>query len=236
MTAPSSSSKFEQRFYRQARRLWRFLTFLGLFRVNIIGIERVPTKGAAIVAGNHPSEYDPGVAAWALSGIPRIDLTFLAKSTLFHQPILGWLLRKLKQIPVKLCGVPEPGAVIEAGMVVLDKERLVVLFPQGGVEKPGTAKRWKSGAACLAIMADVSIIPMALIDTRRVRVPGMFILRWAPWRRVTIIFGEPIGLSTIKHADAAVFDHRSSDQLMAALTELLRSRIEGLIATHLEGV
>src|ERR1700750_1052420 len=57
----------------------------------------VPASGPLIFVLNHPNGLiDPGLVFAAL---PR-RISFLAKSTLFPLPVIGWLLRTVEALPV----------------------------------------------------------------------------------------------------------------------------------------
>lgn len=66
-------------------------------RIEAKGAERVPEKGALIFVLNHPNGLiDPALVFVAL---PR-PVSFLAKSTLFDLPVIGFLLRTLEALPL----------------------------------------------------------------------------------------------------------------------------------------
>ena len=78
-----------------------FMNLVG--RYTIVGGDNVPRSGAVIIAPNHHSEIDPlvlGLAVWKTGRAPR----YLAKASLFDVPVLGWALRKSRQIPVHRSG------------------------------------------------------------------------------------------------------------------------------------
>ncbi len=75
----------------------RFALRIFFRRVEVAGLERVPRRGATIFVLNHQNGLvDP---AFLLCYAPR-PVSFLAKSTLFKTPMLGFLVRALDAIPV----------------------------------------------------------------------------------------------------------------------------------------
>ncbi len=64
------------------------------FRIQVDGIRNIPRKGTFIIAPNHISFLDP-VAAGAF--VPR-NLYYMARDTLFDIPLLGALIKTLRQI------------------------------------------------------------------------------------------------------------------------------------------
>src|SRR5215468_992851 len=63
-------------------------------------MDRIPTTGGVIIAANHMSEFDPLVVAHFVYDSGRWP-QFLAKSTLFKVPVLGSLIKAVRQIPVE---------------------------------------------------------------------------------------------------------------------------------------
>jgi 1-acyl-sn-glycerol-3-phosphate acyltransferase len=64
------------------------------------GMENIPATGGVIIVPNHASHFDPLVVAhyiYAAHRWPR----FLGKASLWKVPVLGFLLRKVQQIPVE---------------------------------------------------------------------------------------------------------------------------------------
>ncbi|MCA1558637.1 MAG: 1-acyl-sn-glycerol-3-phosphate acyltransferase, partial [Acidobacteria bacterium] len=66
-------------------------------RIETSNVERVPMTGPLIFVLNHPNGLiDPALVFCAL---PR-RVSFLAKSTLFRLPVLGYLMRVLEALPI----------------------------------------------------------------------------------------------------------------------------------------
>ena len=80
-----------------AVRLVRFLVGLFFRRVEVSGVERVPTTGGGILIAWHPNGLvDP---ALIISGFPR-RVVFGARHGLFAWPIVGRLMRALGTVPI----------------------------------------------------------------------------------------------------------------------------------------
>ena len=62
------------------------------FRWYIEGLEHLPRKGAAILAINHIAYLDPLAAAYVVDKVKRTP-RFLAKSELFDDKRIAWILR-----------------------------------------------------------------------------------------------------------------------------------------------
>jgi 1-acyl-sn-glycerol-3-phosphate acyltransferase len=149
--------------------------------LQIRNAERLPLSGAAIVAANHVSNFDPLVVAAAA---PR-QMCFLAKVELFHVPILSFLLRRVNAIPIRRHAA-DRGALL-AAIAALQAGRALLLFPEGTRSKSGEIQEGKRGAAMLAVKNRANVIP--------VHVSGTFRIWPHLWRRrVVVRFGKPLDI------------------------------------------
>ena len=126
-----------------------------LARIEIVGGEKLPRKGAYVLAPNHYSEIDPlivAVAVWRLGRAPR----FMAKESLFRVPVLGWALRATGMVPVARASTSSGAAqTIEASRRLVDEGRGVIVYPEGTLTRDPDMwpMRGKTGAARLALAA-----------------------------------------------------------------------------------
>jgi 1-acyl-sn-glycerol-3-phosphate acyltransferase len=101
------------------------------------------------------------------------------------------------------------------GVKTLQAGLPLVLFPEGGRAEMGEMTPFQSGAAFMAIKAQVPIVPLALIGTYELLPIHTYFLQPRPLK---IVAGEPIstlGLST-READAL------TERIFAAISELYR--------------
>lgn len=148
-----------------------------LWRYRVSGRWKVPRTGPLLIVSNHPSWYDP----LSVGGVMPRRIWFLAKRELFKWPILGGLCRLTGQIPVRR-GASDRAA-LEKALAYLKQGRVVMIFPEGRVEKREMLLPAHTGAAMLALRSGATILPIAHTGTRRV------LHAWFP--RVCIEFGEP---------------------------------------------
>lgn len=149
------------------------------------GLDRVPAEGPLIVAGNHLSYIDPfahGLFVVHAGRRPR----FLAKQELFDLPLIGYVLRRAGQIPVRR-GTGDQAPLVGAADA-LDRGEVVVVYPEGTTTttnpdfSPGPAK---TGAVRLSLMTGVPILPVATWG-------GQYV--WRKSGRQSLAFGRPIWL------------------------------------------
>lgn len=171
-----------------------------LFRLEVRGRARVPREGGLIVVANHISHLDPPLLAAAL---PR-PVDYLAQAELFHGRFWSWVFGQLRAIPIHRAN-PERASVREAARR-LKEGRCVGIFPEGGIRLGresvlGGAPRMEAGAAGLAMLTDVPVLPALIVGSREgYDWKGLLQLR-RPCVRVS--FGEPFRLTSAASREAA---------------------------------
>jgi 1-acyl-sn-glycerol-3-phosphate acyltransferase len=180
------------------------------------------TPGGIVVAPNHLSWFDPLVIAYALWANDRPP-RFLAKEAMFRIPVIGRIIDGAGQIRVYRESADAVQAVRDA-IRDAHKGECVVIYPEGTITKdpelwPMTAK---TGAARVALMSGVPLIPMAQWGAQEVMGPYRKEFRILPRKTMLIKFGQPIDLSDLR--DQPLNTETLSiagDRLMMAMTALL---------------
>lgn len=172
-----------------------------LYRIEIAG--RVP-PGACVVAANHESLLDAPLLALVT---PR-PLHFLAKVELWRYRPGAWLMDALGGIPIRrdrrdLLSVGRAEELLRAG-------ESVALFPQGRV----TGGAWTRGAARLALVTGVPIVPVRILGTARALTGRRIRLS-----KIRIVVGEPILVTPARPTVAAARE----------LTRELEARVDALL-------
>jgi 1-acyl-sn-glycerol-3-phosphate acyltransferase len=190
-------------------RVWaRTCVWISGSRLTIRGAENLRRYPLAVYAANHTSYMDTPVIFASLPFQFRI----LAKKELWSMPFIGWYLSRSGQIPV------ETGngtlSSLGAGVKALRAGMPLFVFPEGSRTPDGAMQPFLSGAAFLAIRAQVPLVPIALqgvynllpIHTRHFY-PGQLVLT----------VGDPLqtkGMS-IRQADELTLRLRSAIAEMA---------------------
>jgi 1-acyl-sn-glycerol-3-phosphate acyltransferase len=180
-----------------------------LFRLRARGRENVPAEGGFVLAANHTSNFDPWPLGLPL--FPRRYLRFMAKSELFWFP-LSAVLRAGGAFRVRR-GRGDEEAIAKA--VELCREgHVVVMFPEGTRRRKGLRKRhearWHSGAARIALDAEVPLVPAAILGTDR-------LARLGPLR---VEYGARVAVHDLAH--------RAPGEAARLATVRLRESIENL--------
>ena len=140
------------------------------FREIVIeGRENLPESGPVILAPNHPNDLlDPLLT---LFFSPPLRLRHIAKSTLFHIPVVGAILRRMRAIPVvrrqEARGTVDYTSFFEDCVGALAGGDALVIFPEGGSTASASIGPLKTGAARIVFLArargiDVPIVPVGI--------------------------------------------------------------------------
>lgn len=126
-----------------------------LFRIQVVGRENIPT-GHFVLVANHYKFWDPVI----MVRVFRRELHFMAKKELFQIPLVGAFLRSMNAFPVDR-EANDLGAIRHS--VSLTKEgKSLVIFPEGTRVKEKKRSNFKEGAALVASLVDVPILPVTI--------------------------------------------------------------------------
>jgi 1-acyl-sn-glycerol-3-phosphate acyltransferase len=153
------------RVFRFALYIWMRI-FHGL---QFSGTANIPKTGPMIIAGNHPSYFDPVVLSLATTRHVR----FFALADILKVPIIGWFGRQWGILPVYRGGDNEP--TIQKALRVLQRGGAIGIFPEGrrslqyamGLARPGVGR--------LAIQSGAKIVPCVIYGT------------WKAWPHLTAL-------------------------------------------------
>lgn len=208
---------------RMSQLYWAAWSFYRLwlatyFRWRVYHPERVPLRGAVILASNHCSVLDPPLIG---SGVRRA-VNYLARETLFNHPIAGWALRQANAVPVDRDGAGAAG--LRAILRRLREGGAILLFPEGTRSDDGSLQPARAGVGLVVIRSDVPVVPIRVFNTHRA------------WHRTTLIprphavavkYGHPMDFSALRAEARTCSKERlkelyqeASDQIMAAIADL----------------
>lgn len=173
----------------------------GWFDWSLEGIENIPRRGPVLLAFNHISYLDPLAAAYAVDKAHRVP-RFLAKSELFQDKKIAWVLKGAKQIEVKR-GTSDAPMALDNALRSLEKGECVVVFPEGTITtdpdlQPMAAK---SGIARLALATGAPVIPAGIWGTQNVWPKG-YAKNWKPKQDVCVRVGTPLALNDLSNDPA----------------------------------
>jgi 1-acyl-sn-glycerol-3-phosphate acyltransferase len=163
-------------------RLLRWFTGIALHwfysSIQVIGRERIPARGPVLIAASHHNALvDALIAGWIA---PR-RLTLTAKATLMDNAFLAWLFPAIGVVPLrrasderkrraeaKLDAGRNTGA-FESILDVLEKQGMVLIFPEGKSHSEPALAPLKTGVSRIALDArdnrgirGLQIVPLGL--------------------------------------------------------------------------
>ena len=180
-------------------------------QISITGMENLPATGGAVVAINHTGYLDftfSGLPFYSLR--PRRLVRYMAKREVFDHKAIGPVLRAMRHIPVDRAS---GAASFDAAVQALKRGEPVGVYPEATISRSFELKEFKSGAARMAIAADVPIIPHIVWGAQRIWTKDHPKEMWRPKVPITVAVGEPIQ-PTLPPVE---------------LTALLRSRMQHLL-------
>jgi 1-acyl-sn-glycerol-3-phosphate acyltransferase len=182
-----------------------------VFRHRATGVQNVPASGGFVLAANHSSNLDPWPLAIPL--FPRRFFRFMAKAELFWFP-LSIVITAAGGFRVRR-GEQDEDAIATAVALARDGHA-VVMFPEGTRRQKGIRKkhqaRWRTGAARIALEADVPLVPAGIAGTER-------LARLGP---VRVAYGTPIDVDDLAELSTGEAARVATDRLADAVRELER--------------
>ncbi len=150
--------------------LLRFVAWITshlVYRFKVVGEEQIPLEGPAILACNHVSFVD---AILLMAASPR-PIRFMMDHQIFSVPLLGWLFRLARAIPV--APRKDDPAIYEAAFEtanrVLEEGELLAIFPEGGLTPDGALQPFEGGLMKIIERARAErlepvVVPIALTN------------------------------------------------------------------------
>lgn len=189
---------------------------------------RVPQHGAVLLVANHQSFVDPPLIGGCIR--PR-HFDFLARATLFKNPVFGRLIGWLNSVPIDQSG--GDAAAMKEIIRRLREGRAVLVFPEGSRTPDGSVHGFKRGISVLLKRADCPVVPCAIEGAydawpRSSKAPR-------PWTcPVETNYGHPIAHDELMKdgPDAALARLRAEvEALRGELHDSIRRRTKGRYPT-----
>jgi len=130
------------------------------YRLQIIGQERIPREGAAVLVSNHVTFVD-----WLIiSASSQRPIRFVMHHEFLKIPLTGRLFRDAKVIPI--AGAKENAEVLDAAFdkiaEALAEGELVCIFPEGKLTRDGELSPFRRGIERIIATSPVRVLPMSL--------------------------------------------------------------------------
>lgn len=193
-------------------------------RIEAAGVEKAPKNGAVIFVLNHPNGLvDP---ALVFVSLPR-RVSFLAKSTLYANPIGGFILRTFEILPVYRridagADSSKNYATFENCFELLNRGRCIAIFPEGISHDDTKLQPIKTGAARIALGA-ASVVKDDDINLKIVPV-GLYYTSKTNFRSEALLhFGEPFAIEAVEMDETGQPPREAVYELSAKIADALRA-------------
>jgi len=186
-----------------------------VYRPKVIGRRNVPKDGAVILASNHLAFIDSIVIPVTA---PR-RVQFLAKSHYFEGHGLKGRIQKAFFTSIGAVGVTRGAGqaaqeALDQSKRILDTGSAFAVYPEGTRSQDGRLYKGRTGVAWLALTTGAPVVPVGLIGTDQLQPAGKIMPRF---RRITVVFGEPIDVSAYGTATSGRARRLATDQIMSAI-------------------
>lgn len=188
-----------------------------LVRLEVEGLDNVPSSGSFILVANHLHVLDPAIG---LLLVPRRRIVGIVKEK-WRRPPFGWLLAAMGD--VLYVGGSTRHALREAVQVLREGD-VVAILPEGTRSRTGALLRGQPGVAALAAHAGAPVLPAAAYGQEQAT-------RW--WRRlrrvpVHVRLGPPLALPGARPNHDRL--RADTDEVMRAIARLLPPEYRGAYA------
>jgi 1-acyl-sn-glycerol-3-phosphate acyltransferase len=169
------------------------LVHVARWRPRTTGLEHVPATGGAVITWNHHGHVDFVLTAWDVYRRLGRPVRYLAMRELWDSHTLGWVPRFADAIPVSRTSDGDRDRALADAVAALRDGHLVMVAPEGGISESLELGAFRTGAARMAQLAGVPLVPSASWGSHRLSTTGHpFSLRRAFGVPVEVAFGAPL--------------------------------------------
>ncbi|HSF81150.1 MAG TPA: lysophospholipid acyltransferase family protein [Anaerolineales bacterium] len=199
------------------------LLFKLFARLEVTGLENVPTQGGCILAVNHLGRLDPPLV---FAMLDRDDVTSLVADKYLHHPFFRWIVNAVNGIWINR--EEADFNALRAARSFLLAGGVLGIAPEGTRSHTGALIAAKTGVAYLADKAGVPIVPVAISGTEKA-VRELLRLRR---QSIKIRFGKPMRLPPLERGDRTAALQRNTDEIMCQIAAMLPPQYRGVYADH----
>jgi 1-acyl-sn-glycerol-3-phosphate acyltransferase len=210
--------------FRITRALIRALYRL-ISRIEVEGMEHVPSTGGLIAVTNHIGRLDPGLAYVLMD---RDDIIMLVAEKYREIAISRWLTWAIDGI-----WVDRFNADFNAVRICLRRLKrggMMIIAPEGTRSPTGSLIKARSGAGYLAMKSGVPILPAAVTGTEDAEVKAR--LRRLQRIDIHVRFGEAFHLKPLAGVERDQALDAYDDEIMCRIASLLPPERRGVYADH----
>src|SRR6266516_2326918 len=190
------------------------LLFGCVAHIRVLRRENAEGTGGFLLASNHISHFDPVI----ISSVVHRKIDWMAMAEFFPLPIVGLFLRAVDAFPAARDRADRK--TIRTAIERLKNGRIVGVFPEGGIRDGAQSllerAPLRAGAATLAHIAGVPIVPCVILGSDRLYTKG----NWLPLRRTPVWIGFGGAISHFPELEKSVARARIEQELTNAFQRL----------------
>jgi 1-acyl-sn-glycerol-3-phosphate acyltransferase len=179
--------------------------------VAVKGKEHIAANTSYVVIPNHQSYYD----IFLIYGWLGLDIKWVMKKELARIPGLGFGSRKVGHIFIDRSNSKAAMESLHAARQKLVNGTSVVIFPEGTRSRTGQLIPFKRGGFKLALELKLPILPVTVINTRKVLPPDSLDLMPG---RVRMIIHPPVDLTG--------YDEKNMPELMQKVRSIIETPLD----------
>ncbi len=174
-----------------------------IYRLRDRDMDKIPKEGACVLVCNHVSFVD---AIIICAAVPR-PVRFVMDHTIFKVPVLSWLFRTVKAIPIAP-SKEDPALKAQAFDKIaeaLQAGEVVCIFPEGKITFDGNINEFRPGIEDIIKRTPVPVIPLALRGLwgsyfSRRNGKAMTGLPWKLWMKIELVAADAIAAQDVTAA------------------------------------
>ncbi|MBT3511110.1 MAG: 1-acyl-sn-glycerol-3-phosphate acyltransferase [Nitrospina sp.] len=153
--------------------LWcRLLCKLNGVEVEIDGLENILSDKPQIFVSNHQGYFD----IFALSGYLPVQIRWVAKSSLFKIPFMGWAMKASGYIPVERGDRKKAFEAFNKTLEKLKEGSSIIIFPEGTRSEDGEIGPFKKGSNLIASRSKCPMVPVTIIGSGHIIKKGSAVI------------------------------------------------------------
>lgn len=169
----------------------RIILKLSGVRVSVTGVGNLPGDRPVVIFSNHQGAFDIPV----LQGYIPVQFRWVAKTSLFKIPIIGWSMWLAGYIGIERESARKAYGSLKAAAEKVKNGTSVLVFPEGTRSETGELLPFKKGAFVLAAMSGVLVVPVGVTGTSGIMKKGGYTITPA---RVSLKIGAPFPTAGLK--------------------------------------
>ena len=180
--------------------LWcRLLCKLNGVNVEIVGQENILTDKPQIFVSNHQGYFD----IFALSGYLPVQIRWVAKSSLFKIPFMGWAMSASGYIPVERDDRKKAYEAFNKTIEKIKEGSSIIIFPEGTRSEDGEIGPFKKGSNLIASRSKSPMVPVTLIGSGDIIKKGSAVITPGS---VRVIISPPVEPSADKKENEEILE------------------------------